>query len=62
MAPLAVKISGVLGPGTQESVSELGRRLIRVLGDLLARSHMIQQFLVAVQRGNVATVLDTFEH
>ena len=31
-------------------------------GDSLARSHMIQQILVAVQRGNAISVLGTFEH
>ena len=53
---------GVFGPGTQEFVTELGRWLIWVSGDPLARSHMIQQISVAVQRGNAASVLGTLEH
>ena len=62
MAPLAIETSGVFGPGTQEFLTELGRRLIRVSGDPLARSYMIQQISVAVQRGNATSVLGTFEH
>ena len=31
-------------------------------GDPLARSHMIQQISVAVQRGNAASVFGAFEH
>ena len=62
VAPLAIETSGVFGPGTQEFVTELGRRLIWVSGDPLARSHVIQQISVAVQRGNAASVLGTFEH
>ena len=61
VAPLAIETSGVFGPGTQEFVTELGRWLIRVLGDPLARSHMIQPISVAVQRGNAASVLGTFK-
>ena len=62
MIPLAIETSGVFGSGTQEFVTELGRQLIQVSGHPLARSHMIQQILVAVQRGNAASVLGTFEH
>ena len=51
-----------LGPGTQEFVTELGRQLIRVSGDPLAKSHVIQQISIAAQRGNAASVLGTFEH
>ena len=46
VAPLAIETSGVFGPGTQEFVTKLGRWLIQVSGDPLARSHMIQQILV----------------
>ena len=42
VAPHAIKTSGMFGPGTQEFVTELGRWLIRVSGEPLARSHMIQ--------------------
>ena len=56
VAPLAIETSGVFGPATQEFVTELGRRLIWVSGEPLARSHMIQQISVAVQRGNAASV------
>ena len=38
VAPLAIETSGVFGPGTQEFVTDLGRRIIRVSGDSLARS------------------------
>ena len=49
------------GPGAREFFTELGRRLIRVTGDLMSRCHMIQQISVALQRGNAAAVLDTIE-
>ena len=62
VAPLAIETSDVFDPGMQEFVTELGRRLIRVSGDPLARSHMTQQISVAVQRGNAASVPGTFEH
>ena len=62
VAPLAIETSIVFGPGTQEFVSELGRRLIWVLGNILTRSHMIQKISVTVHRGNGASVLGTFEH
>ena len=62
VAPLAIETSGMFGPGTQEFVTELDRQLIQVSGDPLVRSQMIQQISVAVQKGNAASVLGTFEH
>ena len=61
VAPLAVETSGAFGPGAREFFTELGRRLIRVTGDLMSRCHMIQQISVALQRGNAAAVLGTIE-
>ena len=61
MAPLVVETSGVFGSGAREFFAELGRRLIRVTGDLMSRCHMIQQISVALQRGNTASVLGTIE-
>ena len=61
VAPLAVETSGVFGSGAREFFTELGRRLIRVTGDLMSRCHMIQQISVALQRGNAASVLGTME-
>ena len=61
VAPLAVETSGAFGPGAREFFTELGRQLICVTGDLMSRCHMIQQILVALQRGNAAAVLGTIE-
>ena len=60
VAPLAVETSA-FGPGACEFFTELGRRLIRVTGDLMSRCHMIQQISVALQRGNAAVVLGTIK-
>ena len=49
VAPLAIETSSVFGPGTQEFVTELGRRLISgCQGIYLPDPHMIQHILVAV--------------
>ena len=61
VTPLAVETSGVFGQGARDFLSELGRRLIRVTGDPLSRSYLSQQISVAMQRGNAASVLGTFE-
>ena len=61
VAPLAVKTSGVFGQGACDFLTELGRRLIWVTGDPLSRSYLTQQISVAMQRGNAASVLGTFE-
>ena len=61
VTPLAVETSGAFGPGAREFSTELGRRLIRVTGDLMSRCHMIQQISVALQRGNAAAVLGTIK-
>ena len=36
VAPLAVETSDAFGPGAREFFTELGRRLIRVTGDLMS--------------------------
>ena len=59
--PLVVETSDVFGSGAREFFTELGRRLIRVTGDLMSQCHMIQQISVALQRGNAASVLGTIE-
>ena len=58
---LAVKTSGMFGQGARDFLSELGRRLIRITGDPLSRSYLSQQISVAMQKGNAASVLGTFE-
>ena len=58
---IIIEPSGAFGPGAREFFTELGRRLIRVTGDLMSRCHMIQQISVALQRGNTAAVLGTIE-
>lgn len=58
--PLAIETAGVFGPDALNFFHALGRRIIATTNDPHARSHMIQQISVALQRGNAASVLGTF--
>ncbi len=49
--------TGVFGPVTMEFLRELGRRLQLVSVDHNSFTNLIQRLSVAVQRGNVASVL-----
>ncbi len=55
--PVAIETTGVFGPETMEFLRELGRRLQLVSVDHNSFTNLIQRLLVAVQRGNAASVL-----
>ncbi len=58
--PVAIETSGVFGPKSLLFVSELGRRLARVTGELRS-NYLLQILSVAVQRGNSAAVMGTMD-
>lgn len=59
--PVAVETAGSWGTEAKEFVRELGRRL-RVRGcDPRSGSYLVQQISLAIQRGNAASVMGTFE-
>ena len=57
--PVAVETSGVLGAEAGNFLHELGQRIREDSGQPLAHSYLLQQIVVAVQRGNAAAVLGT---
>ncbi len=59
--PVAIETSGVFGPKSLLFVSELGRRLARVTGELRSTNYLLQRLSVAVQRGNSASVMGTMD-
>ena len=48
---------GVMGPGTENFLKDLGSCLKRVSGDDEAYIHLLQRFSIAIQRGKCASVL-----
>ena len=57
--PVAVEISGVVGPQSLAFLKDLGRRMRQVTGEERSLSYLLQRVSVAVQRGNAASVLGT---
>ena len=60
--PVAIETSGVFGPRTATFLKDLGHRLAQVTGDKKSTTYLLQRLSVAVQRGNVASVLGTIGH
>ena len=56
-APIAVESSGVFGLQSLTFVKELGRRLRYQTGEEKAGTYLIQQLSIAVQHGNVISIL-----
>ena len=52
--PIAIEISGAIGPRSRVFLKELGRRLRCETGEAISTS---QKLSVAVQRGNAAVIL-----
>ena len=57
--PVAVETSGVCGQEGLAFLREIGRRLVVATGERRAASYLLQRLSLAVQRGNVASVLGT---
>ena len=55
--PVAIETLGAIGPRSLVFLRELGRRVRRQTGNILATSSLLQKLSVAVQRGNAATVM-----
>ena len=55
--PVVFETSGVMGPGTETFLKDLGSCLKRVSGDDKAYFHLLQRFSIAIQRGNCGSVL-----
>ena len=60
--PVVIETSGVFGPRTATFLKDLGHRLAQVTGDKKSTTYLLQRLSVAVQRGNVASVLGTIGH
>ncbi len=60
--PVAIETSGAFGPRTREFLTELGQRVRQVTGEVRSRTYLLQRLSVAIQRGNVASVLGTISH
>ena len=59
--PVAVETSCVFGTEALNFVKDLGHRLRQSTGDLKAGLYLLQRFSVAIQQGNAAAVLGTFQ-
>ena len=59
--PVAIETSGDFGPKTTEFLKELGLRLRQVSGEANSFAYLTQRLLVAIQRGNAASVLGTIK-
>jgi len=57
--PIAIETLGSWGPDATLLVSELGRRITMVTGELWLASFLCQRIDIAMQRGNAAAILGT---
>lgn len=58
---LWLETTGVIGPDTLKFLKTLGRRIRETSGKRKSFPYLIQQLAVAIQRGNAASVMGTFE-
>ena len=58
---VAVETSGVFGTEALKFVKDLGHRLRQSTGDPKAALYLLQRLSVAIQQGNAAAVLGTFQ-
>src|SRR5882672_10485546 len=57
--PVAVETSGVWGEEGLRLIKAIGERVARVSGEPRSTSFLVQRVSIAVQRGNVASILGT---
>ena len=56
--PVAIETtSGAVGPSTRVFLKDLGRRVRREAGEVMATPYLFQRISVAVQRGNTAAIM-----
>ena len=60
--PISIETSGSLGPKTHDFLKELGYRLRQVTGEINSSSYLLQRLSIAVQRGNMASVMGSIGH
>ena len=58
---VAVETLGALGEEAENFFRELGRRITAVTGEMRATEFLFQRLSVAIQRGNVSSVLGTVD-
>ena len=59
---LSIETSGSLSPKTRDFLKELGYRLRQALGEMNSSSNLLQRLSIAVQRGNMASVMGSIGH
>ena len=62
VVPVAIEMSGVIGPLSMAFLRELGQRLRHLTGEGSSTAYLLQKLSIAVQRGNAASVLGTSGH
>ena len=60
--PVSIETSGSLCPKTCDFVKELGYRLHQATGEIDSSSYLLQRLSIAVQRGNMASVMGSIGH
>ena len=60
--PISIETSGSLGPKTRDFLKELGYRLRQATGEINSSSYLLQRLSIAVQRGNMASVMGSIGH
>src|SRR5260221_2724079 len=59
--PIAIETSGVIGAEARTLLADLGRRLAEATKEQRSHSFLLQRLLLAVQRGNAASIMGTIE-
>ena len=60
--PVAVETTGTFGPSALAFLHEIGRRIKIQTGDQSSTYYLLQHISIAIQRGNVESVLGTMSH
>ena len=62
LTPVSIETSGSLGPKTRDFLKELGYRLRQATGEINSSSYLLQRLSIAVQRGNMTSVMGSTGH
>src|SRR5450631_1844906 len=57
--PIGVETMGSLGPEASSFINAIGKRLIANTGEKRASEYLKQRISIAIQRGNIASILAT---
>ena len=60
--PISIETSGSLSLKTRDFLKELGYCLRQALGEINSSSYLLQRLSIAVQRGNMASVMGSIGH